>query len=133
MFNGHYQLGYYYETGGPSPYYEFRQWLLSANSAPVGQSASSNYERYSSPATDALLNSYGSASTPAAQRQIIDKLQQVMLSQVPVIPVTESVDWYEYNTASFSGWPTQANPYAQPGPAITPDFGIVLLHLKPNG
>jgi peptide/nickel transport system substrate-binding protein len=133
LFNGHYQLAYYYESGGPSPYYEFRQWLLSANSAPIGQSASSNYERYSSPATDALLNSYANASTPAAQHQIMNQLQQVMLSQVPVIPVTESVDWYEYNTNLFSGWPTQANPYAQPGPAIAPDFGIVLLHLKPKG
>ncbi|HEY6279462.1 MAG TPA: ABC transporter substrate-binding protein [Streptosporangiaceae bacterium] len=133
IFNGHYQLAYYYESGGPGPYYEFRQWLLSANSAPIGQSASSNYERYSSPATDALLNSYATATTPAAQHQIMDQLQQVMLSQVPVIPVTESVDWYEYNTHLFSGWPTAANPYAQPGPAITPDFGYVLLHLKPAG
>ncbi len=37
MYNGNYQLGYYAETGGPTPYYELRQWLYSGNSAPIGQ------------------------------------------------------------------------------------------------
>lgn len=131
LFDGNYQLAYYYETGGPTPYYEFRQWLLTANSAPIGSPASYNYERYSNPATDALLNSYSSATTSAQQHQIMDKLEQVMLQDVPVIPIVEGVVWYEYNTADFTGWPTQSNPYAQPGPAQNPDFGWVLLHLKP--
>jgi peptide/nickel transport system substrate-binding protein len=131
LFDGNYQLAYYYETGGSTPYYEFRQWLLTANSAPIGQPASYNYERYSNPATDALLNSYSSATTTAQEHQIMDELQQVMLQDVPVIPIVEGVVWYEYNTADFTGWPTQTNPYAQPGPAQNPDFGWVLLHLKP--
>jgi peptide/nickel transport system substrate-binding protein len=131
LFDGNYQLAYYYETGGSTPYYEFRQWLLTANSAPIGQPASYNYERYSNPATDALLNNYSSATTTAQEHQIMDELQQVMLQDVPVIPIVEGVVWYEYNTADFTGWPTQTNPYAQPGPAQNPDFGWVLLHLKP--
>jgi peptide/nickel transport system substrate-binding protein len=56
-----------------------------------------------------------------------------MVSDVPVIPVTEGVDWFEYNNTSITGWATQSDPYAQPGPAVTPDFGWVLLHLKPKG
>jgi peptide/nickel transport system substrate-binding protein len=131
MYTGDYELGYNTESGGPGPYYELRQWLLSANSAPIGQTASTNWERYYNSATDALLDSYPAATT-AQQHQIVDELQNVMLSQVPLIPVTESVDWYEYNTKDFSGWPTASDPYAQPGPALTPDFGWVLLHLKPN-
>jgi peptide/nickel transport system substrate-binding protein len=130
MFDGNYELGYNTESGGPGPYYELRQWLLSANSAPIGQTASTNWERYENPATDALLDEY-SAASPAQQHQIIDQLQEVMLSQVPLIPVTESVDWYEYNTADFTGWPTASDPYDQPGPALTPDFGWTLLHLAP--
>jgi peptide/nickel transport system substrate-binding protein len=132
LFNGNYQLAYYYETGGPQPYYEFRQWLLTANSAPIGQAASYNYERYSSPATDALLNEYSSSTSTAQQHQIMDQLQQVMLTQVPVIPIVEGVDWYEYNTGDFSGWPTASNPYSQPGPAQNPDWGWTLLHLTPK-
>jgi peptide/nickel transport system substrate-binding protein len=130
LFTGNYDLAYATEAGGPGPYYELRQWLLSSNSAPLGKTAASNWERYDSPATDKLIAEYPAASA-AGQHQIVDQLEQVMLSQVPVIPVTESVDWYEYNTKDFSGWPTKGNPYAQPGPALTPDMGWVLLHLKP--
>jgi peptide/nickel transport system substrate-binding protein len=132
LFNGKYQLGYGIESGGPGPFYEMRQVLLSSNSAPIGQQASTNWERYSNPATDALFAEYPSV-TPAQQHQILDQLQQVLLSDVPVIPVVEGVDWYQYNTSSISGWVTQSDPYAQPGPAVTPDFGWVLLHLKPKG
>ena len=132
LFNGDYQLAYYYETGGPTPYYEFRQWLDSANSAPIGQAASYNYERYENPATDALLNEYADTTSTTLQHQIMDQLQQVMLTQLPVIPIVESVDWYEYNTGAFTGWPTPSNPYDQPGPAQNPDFGWTLLHLAPK-
>jgi peptide/nickel transport system substrate-binding protein len=133
LFNGDYQLAYYYETGGPTPYYEFRQWLDSANSAPIGQPASYNYERYDNPATDALLNDYANSTSTAQQHQIMDQLQQVMLTQVPVIPIVDDVIWYEYNANAFTGWPTASNPYAQPGPAQNPDFGWVLLHIAPKG
>jgi peptide/nickel transport system substrate-binding protein len=132
LFDGDYQLAYYYETGGPTPYYEFRQWLDSAGSAPIGQAASYNYERYDNPSTDALLSEYASTSSPTLQHQIMDQLQDVMLTQVPVIPIVESVDWYEYNTGAFTGWPTASDPYAQPGPAQNPDFGWTLLHLAPK-
>ena len=59
-------------------------------------------------------------------------LEKVMLADVPVIPVTESVDWYEYNTRSFTGWPTPGNAYAQPSAYVSPDWGQVLLHLTPK-
>ncbi len=36
LYNGNYELGYGSETGGPTPYYELRQWLFSGNSAPIG-------------------------------------------------------------------------------------------------
>ena len=130
LYTGKYQLAYGTESGGPGPFYELRQWLLSSNSAPIGQTASSNWERYSNPATDNLLAEYPAAS-PAQQHQIVDQLEQIMLTDLPVIPVTESVDWFEYNTSDFTGWSTQSDPYAQPGPAITPDFGWVLMRLDP--
>lgn len=133
LYNGRYELGYASETGGPTPYYELRQWLYSANAAPIGQPAGSNFERYSNPATDAIIDSYGNTTDPAAQHAIVNKLQTVMLKEVPVIPVTESVDWYQYDTGSFTGWVTQANPYAQPAAYAYPDWGQMLLHLVPKG
>ena len=133
LFNGHYQLAYVEQfTFGPGAYYELNNWLNSANTAPVGKQAASNYERYSNPATDALLKQYSTTTDPATQQTILNQLQQVMLTQVPFIPVVEGVDWYQYDTTSISGWPTSSNPYAQPPVWAFPDNEQVLLHLSPK-
>jgi peptide/nickel transport system substrate-binding protein len=131
IFTGKFDLGYYAETGGPSPYYELRQWLYSANSAPIGTAAGSNFERYSNPAVDNLINQYATTTSAATQHSIVDQLQKVMLTDLPVIPVTEQVDWFQYDTGSFSGWPTPGNPYAQPAAYNYPDWGQLMLHLTP--
>jgi peptide/nickel transport system substrate-binding protein len=128
--SGKYQLAYAGSGGpaaapGPSPYYELRSLLLSGN---IG---STNYERYKSSSTDALFNQY-SADTAAQQKQVIDQVQQVMVNDIPFIPVTEGVDWYQYDTSHIQGWPTQSNPYAQPSPYQFPDNGVVLTTLKPG-
>ena len=132
LFNGKFDIAYYAESGGPAPYYEMRQWLYSANTAPIGKTATSNYERYSNPQTDSLLDQYGATTDLATQKQIIGQLEQIMLTQVPVIPVTESVDWYQYDTSHLSGWPTPQNQYALPSIFQFPDWGQVLLHLQPK-
>ncbi len=132
LYAGQYELGYGSETGGPSPYFELRQLLFSANSAPVGTPAGSNFERYSNAATDALINSYGSTTSTTTQQQIVSKLELVMLKEVPVIPVTESVDWFQYDTGAFAGWPTPANPFAQPAAYNYPDWAQVMLSLTPK-
>ena len=55
-----------------------------------------------------------------------------MTTDVPIIPVVEAVDWYQYDTGTFSGWPTPGNPYAQPSAYQYPDNEQVLLHLSPK-
>jgi len=132
VFDGKYQLAYNSETGGPSPYYELRQLLYSPNSAPIGQPAATDWERYSNPQTDTLIEQYGATTSSAVQHQIVDELEQVMLKDVPVIPMTEEVDWYQYDTAKIGGWVTQSNPFAQPAAYNIPDIGVVLLHLQPT-
>ena len=122
---GNFQLAYgEMPVAGPGPYYELRPMLFS------GSIGSTNYERYSSPATDALFNQY-SGATPAQQLQIIHQVSAVVAQDLPVIPVTEGVDWYQYDTTGFGGWPTPSSPYAQPPVWATPDNGVVLTHLYP--
>jgi peptide/nickel transport system substrate-binding protein len=105
--------------------------LRSTNSAPVGQVAVSNYERWMDPATDALLNQYASSTDPTVQKQALYGLQQIMVNDLPSIPLTAEPYWYEYSTAKFVGWPDAQHPYAAPGTAEYPDIEIVLLNLQP--
>jgi peptide/nickel transport system substrate-binding protein len=134
VFNGKYQLAYDgNESGGPAPYYELRQLLYSKNSAPIGQTASTNWERYFNKTTDALIDRYGATTSAAEQHAIVNKLEAVMVNDVPVIPITESVDWYQYNTKDLAGWVTPGNPFAKPAAYEHPDWAVMLLHLKPKG
>ncbi|WP_203645002.1 ABC transporter substrate-binding protein [Streptomyces sp. SID14478] len=129
LYTGDYDLAYYaQQTSGPTPYYELRQMLHSANTAPMGKNAASNWERYKNPTVDKLLNEYASADE-TRQTEIIKQVSQYMIDDVPVIPVVESVDWFQYNTKDIGGWPTEDNPYAQPAAYNFPDTGQVLTHL----
>jgi peptide/nickel transport system substrate-binding protein len=132
LYTGKYQLAYGSETGGPTPYFELRQLLYSHNSAPIGTAAGSNFERYSNPTVDKLIEQYGATTSTSEQHSIVNQLQKVMLQDVPVIPVTESVDWFQYDTGSFSGWVTQGNPYAQPSAYNYPDWGQQMMTLQPK-
>ncbi len=128
LYNGDFDLAYYGEAGGPSPYYELRQLLYSKNTAPIGQQANSNYSRYINPKVDALFDQYPTADD-AGQVSIIKQIEASMLADIPLIPTTESVDWFQYNDSDIQGWPTADNPYAQPGAYNVPDVEQLLLHL----
>ena len=111
--SGNFQLAYAgsggpYVLAGPTPYYELRGMLFS------GDIGSTNYSRYKSAATDKLFREYAAATSVKQQVQIIDQVEKVMVDDIPFIPVTEGVVWYTYDDSSIGGWPTQANPYAQP-------------------
>ena len=127
--NGNYDMAIFYGTPGPTPYYIYNGALNSSNSAPIGQSANGNYERWSDPATDALLNDYNSTSDVSKQQQDMYGIEKIVVEQLPVIFLVNEPWWYEYNTLKYVGWPTQNNPYAEPSPYAYPDDEIVLLNL----
>jgi len=134
VYTGKYDLAYDgFESGGPAPYYELRQVLYSPNSAPIGKTASSNWERYYNKKVDNLIKAYAATTSSAKQHSIVNQLEAAMVRDVPIIPITEGVDWYQYNTKSISGWVTKQNPYAKPAAYEVPDWGVMLLHLKPKG
>ncbi|HEV7657066.1 MAG TPA: ABC transporter substrate-binding protein [Mycobacteriales bacterium] len=128
LYNGDFDLAYYGQAGGPTPYYELRQMLYSKNSAPIGKPASFNYGRYLDPEVDALFDQYPAADD-AGQVDIVKKVGAAMLRDIPIIPTTESVNWFQYNTADIAGWPTESDPYAQPAAFNVPDVEQLLLHL----
>ncbi len=127
--NGSYNAAISWTTSGPSPYYFYNNLLASANSAPIGRVASSNWERWNDAATDQLLTQFAQSNSSSVQQQALNGLQKIMVEQVPAIPLVYNVDWYEYTTTRFVGWPTPQDPYAVPSPYIYPDSEVVALHL----
>jgi len=113
---------------GPTPYYLYHS-LLASSSAPSGLASSINWERWSNPVTDQLLQAYAQSPDANIQQQAIVGLEQIMVEQLPAIPLLDEVDYAAYSTARFVGWPDAANPYALPSPLNSPDAEIVALTL----
>lgn len=131
MRDGHFQIGLNWMGSGPSPYYSYDAPLNDAFSAPIGQTALNDVERWKSSQTQALLSQFTTTANPATQRAAIDGLQKIMVTQMPVIPVFFATLWDEYVNKTLVGWPDAQNPYANGG-----SFGVLTeptflnVHLK---
>ncbi len=135
LFTGNFELAYgsVNTSPGPSPYYELRNTLHSATTAAIGQTAAGDYGRYKNAALDTLFDQYGATTDPAKQHDLIKQVEKIMLEDVPVIPVTEGVAWYQYSTKDFGGWPTKEDQFAAPAPWNLPDWEVTLLHVYKKG
>lgn len=129
--NGNFEVMMNGTSAGPSPYNLYASLLLSTNSAPIGQQANGDYERWIDPQTDQLLTQFITSNDPAVQQQAMSGIEKIMVEQVPAIPLTNEPYWYEYSTKNFVGWPDQQHQYALTSPYQYPDDEIVLLHLEP--
>lgn len=115
--------------GTGSVYQDYNNLLNSEFAKPVGTSAAANFERYSNPQVDSLLNKLKAATTTSQQQAIADQLQKVMYQQVPVISLFYGGLWGLFSNKSFTGWPSASNPYASPA-TWTENSLLILTHLK---
>ncbi len=128
---GNFQAVLRWSNQGPTPwdYYDF--WMDDTLSAPVGRPVGGDFGRYDNPRVQALLEQYTATDSTAEQQLVLDKLETVMATQAPVIPLVYGAAWYEYSTRNYTGWPTAANPYIDPVPNA-PYMEYTLLHLTPR-
>lgn len=132
MQSGTYDAGLCWTNGGPTPYFPFLGMLNSANSAKPGQNVQgTNFERWSDPQSDKLLQQYATSNDPTTQKQAIYGLEDIVANQLPAIPMVVNVYWDEYTTTHFTGWPDENNPYDVGSPYSAPNNEMVVLHLKP--
>ena len=115
---------------GSTPFQRLQFILDSTQTAPEGQTAAGDYDRYSSTDATAAVSAYEGANSPSAEQSALNQLQEVFANDMPAIPVLYGASWYEYSTANFTGWPTQANPYINPSPN-NQAYEYLVLQLKP--
>jgi peptide/nickel transport system substrate-binding protein len=115
---------------GPTPYYYMEPLLHSTHISGTG---ATNWEQWNNAQTDQLLDQYASSTDPNVQVQAIQGLASIMADQLPVIPVLDAVQFYEFTTVNWTGWPTPQNLYAVGSAYQLPagDNEQVILHLTP--
>jgi peptide/nickel transport system substrate-binding protein len=128
--NGSFEATIHWGNQGPSPYYQYDNWLDSNLTAPIGQPATGDMSRFNSPDAQAALAQFANTNDEATQADALNKLQQIVATQAPVIPLLYGAAWDEYSTKKFTGWPTPDNAYMNPTPN-SPFMEYTVLQLKP--
>jgi peptide/nickel transport system substrate-binding protein len=129
--NGTFDTTIHWSNQGPTPFAFYDEWMDATLSAPVGKPATGDFGRFSSPQAQAAITQYESSPSSTVQAQAITKLEHVMDTQVPVVPLLYGGAWAEFSTRNYTGWPTASNPYMPPVPN-TPYILETVLHLKPK-
>jgi peptide/nickel transport system substrate-binding protein len=127
---GDFQAALRWTNSGATPYSMYEQVMDGALYEPDGTSATGNFGRFQDPAATAALQQYANASSDSARTSALNTLEQIMVQQVPIIPIMAGNAGAEYSTKTWTGWPSASNPYAPPQPTLLNDLQVV-LKLKP--
>jgi peptide/nickel transport system substrate-binding protein len=128
--NGTFDAAIHWGNQGPSPYYQYDNWLDSNLTAPIGKPATGDQSRYDNPAAQAALAQFANTNDEATQADALKKLQHIVSTDAPVIPLLYGASWDEYSTKKFTGWPTPDNAYMNPTPN-SPFMEYTVLQLSP--
>lgn len=120
---GKYDLGISWTNGGSTPYKTYED-LLNSHGA-------WNLEGWNDPATDKALAEFQGTTDPAQQKAALAKVEDVMVNQLPAIPLFYGPTWFEYTDKKYTGYANEQNPYVDPAPFSWPAPAVVLSKLKP--
>ena len=116
---------------GPTPYYQYSYMFSPKDDVPIGQVANTNWERFKSAVITGALNSYASSSSLTVQKADMVKVEEVVLKEVPVLALTGRGNWLDYQTRTFTGFPSATNPYNDGSASDQEGAMLVYLNVKP--
>ena len=129
MATGNFQLTMHWSQTSVAPYQLYNDWLNSALATKTNRAG--NFEGLKNKAIDADLTKLAAAATVKQQLKYLGPIEQFVAQNLPIIPTVYGVSWGEYNSGTFSGWPTPSNEYETAQPSA-PTNEVVILHLKPK-
>jgi peptide/nickel transport system substrate-binding protein len=129
---GDYALSLGWTESGPTPYPFYRGLMASEAVRPVGTASARNWNRFGDAQADVALAAFEHSLDLVEQRRLAGAMAKRFAETAPVIPLFPSPSWGEYSTARFTGFPSEADPYARPTPNRQPECLLVLTKLRPR-
>ena len=114
MRNGEYDLVMGGIGGTGSVYRDFNMMLSSEFVVPVGEEATNNFQRFSDPDVDDILEEFRLTNDETVEKELSWELQEVVYEQIPTINLYYGGSWGLFSEAKFDNWPSQDNAYASP-------------------
>ena len=128
---GNFDAVMHWTNGGATPYDEYENIMDGAIYKPEGTAGvSGNYGRFQSTAATTALQQYANASDDATRTAAMNTLEQIMVTQMPMIPTGAAGAGGAYSTKHWLGWPSASNPYG-PAQPTQPNALDIVLHLTP--
>jgi peptide/nickel transport system substrate-binding protein len=128
---GNFDAVLHWTNGGATPYDLYENVMDGAILKPVGTGGvAGNYGRFSSPQATTALQQYANASDEATRTAALNTLQDIMVNQMPMVPLMAANSGGEYSTKNWVGWPDDSNGYASGQPTVPTSLDVV-LHLTP--
>ena len=128
--NGTFDSTIHWSNQGPNPFVFLDEFMDNTLAAPIGKPAGGDFGRYSSSAAQAAIDQFSGSADPAVQKEAIVKMEHIMDTDVPVVPLLNGGAWSENSTRNYTGWPTASNPYMVPVPN-TPYLEYTVFQLRP--
>ena len=128
---GNFDAVLHWTGSGTNPWHIYDDVMNGAYLAQAsGGKVADNFGRYDNPEATALLAQYAQASDDAVRTDALNKLQKIFVEDVPAIPIGTHPQLGEYNTRSFTGWPSEDDQYATADPTQATAVQVV-MKLKP--
>lgn len=123
LINGTFDAAINSLPASASPYYPYKRAFSASDKGKTRFTA----QRWFNPDVEALLTEFTQTADPIKQKEAMNKAQRVVAENMPMMPVFNNPNWYQYNTKRFKGWATAENPFVNP--SITRNNPARLLHL----
>lgn len=131
LMGGTYDTAICWGSGsGSTPYDLYYRTLESTFAGLDDGIAESNYSRYSSPVIDAALAKFRASSDLTVQQEAISTIQQLVIADVPYIPLTNRANFNDYQISRIVGWPDAENPYNGGDPGDELGGRLMLLNIR---
>jgi len=131
FMSGTYDMGICWGNGTAAVPYTFyySEFNPAFSASKIGESAISDFSRYTNPLITSALQIYSETSDIRLQRQAIYTIERIFLDDVPFVPLTNEGGFGEFVTTQFTGWPSESVPYVYQVPMGTPQSEMVVLNL----
>ncbi|MBO0918071.1 ABC transporter substrate-binding protein [Streptomyces laculatispora] len=130
--NGNFDATLHWTNSGATPYDMYQNIMDGALLQPIGKASQlGNFGRFKNTEATEALKDFASATTDTVRITAMNTLQKIMVEQAPMIPTAAAPIGAEYSTKNWVGWPTEADPYADPQ-HTQPSSLEVVLKLKPS-
>jgi peptide/nickel transport system substrate-binding protein len=128
---GQFDATMHWTNGGATPYDIYQTAMDGDLYQPIGTVAQQgNFGRFKSPEATAALKAYANATSDAARATAMGQIQKVFVEQAPMLPIGSDNVGAAFSDKNWTGWPSDADPYAGQQPT-QPYVSQIIMKLKP--